>query len=172
MTLTRASKVEWIAVGLRVMVAVYMVRSVDAAARVLLFYIENIENKENWGLYLAISLAPFIFVALVWIFALKIASILLPGSAPDSELPLVLKRSDIEVLAFRIFGAWLVIHVVPRLVSPAIERWQLRSPFSGELQPMTHLQIATLWVAVVELAIGIFLLVGARRLKGALRRES
>lgn len=105
-----------------------------------------------------------LLVILLWLFPLTVARKLLPRSAQD-QLVALPPHEQIERAGFCLMGLWLLTHAVPGLVFDVVVTRLYHADGTLELRPQDYAAIAE---HLVELAIALWLLFGARGLRGLL----
>lgn len=159
-------KEEIVAIAVRlfaIFLFVYAVRMVPGMVVLIRQEVESIDFI--FGL---VFLASHLLVALLlWVFALAIARTLLPGGKPG-KAPARLALGDIQAVAFSVMGLWVLASAVPDifywgsfLYQTNVSGWGYR-----ELSPENTGNIVS---TLVELAIGLWLLFGARGLAGLVK---
>lgn len=114
-------------------------------------------------------LVPFIGVAAaLWFFPLTLARKLLPAMREPKE-PLGAPAREVEVVAFTVLGLWLLAQAISDASYWLILLWQMqRAPYEDMTWSADN--IASVATTLVELAIALGLLLGARGLQRALHR--
>ena len=110
---------------------------------------------------LSIIVVFALIVVLLWLFPLTVARRLLPRSAQD-QLVALPPHEQIERAGFCLMGLWLLTHAVPGLVFDAVVTHLYHADGVLELRPQNYAAVAE---HVVELAIALWLLFGARGLR-------
>lgn len=118
--------------------------------------------------------APFVVGTLVlvaivvalWLFPLTVARKLLPRSALDQSISLP-AHEQIEQAGFCLMGLWLLTQALPSVVFEVYVFYLYTRP--GSMLGLRPQEYAALARALVELALALWLLFGARGLRGALR---
>lgn len=124
--------------------------------------------KISFTFLILVVLFPVLAAILLWMFPLTIAAKLIPN-IKTQEPPKSLDSTEIEVIAFSILGLWVLasalsdafhwvtyIYIIKNSVAPRVE-----------LSPEN---IGNIVATVVELAIGFWLLFGAKGVIGVIRR--
>ena len=104
-------------------------------------------------------------VIALWFLPLVVARKLLPKSALD-QLTSLPPHDQIERAGFCLIGLWLLTHAIPSLAFEAVVAHLYSQPGSTlELAPQNY---ADLTKSLVELGLSIWLLLGAKGLRGVL----
>lgn len=156
---------QFVALGVRlfcVWLAIYILRSVPA-------YWIAISDQRSAGTAAAVVMATLAFFAaialLLWLFPLTVARKLLSRSALDQTVALP-PHEQIERAGFCLMGLWLLTRAIPVLVFEAfLSHLDAPTGATVELRPQDYAAIAE---HLVELAIALWLLFGARGLRGLL----
>lgn len=120
-------------------------------------------NGTAGNILLAAIAVLALIVILLWLFPLTVARKLLPRSALDQSFSLP-PHEQIERAGFCLMGLWLLTHAVPGLIFDAVvTRLYHYSGATMELRPQDYAAIAE---HLVELVLGLWLLFGARGLRG------
>lgn len=156
-------KEEIVAIAVRlfaIYLFVYAVRMVPGMVVLIQQQVDSIDFI--FGL---VFLTSHLLVALLlWVFALAIARKLLPGGKAG-KAPARLAAGDIQTVAFSVMGLWVLAMAIPEIFywgsyiyQTSASGWRYR-----ELSPENAGNIVS---TLVELAIGLWLLFGARGLAG------
>lgn len=123
-------------------------------------------HNESAGAILLVAIAVFaLIVILLWLFPLTVARKLLPRSALDQSIAPP-PHEQIEHAGFCLMGLWLLTRAVPGIVFDAVVTHLYHYPGATmELRPQDYAAVAE---HVVELAIALWLMFGARGLRGLL----
>ena len=123
-------------------------------------------HNESAGTILLAAIAVFaLIVVLLWLFPLTVARNLLPRSALDQSIA-VPPHEQIERAGFCLMGLWLLTHALPGLVFDAVITHLYHYPGATmELRPQDYAAVAE---HLVELVLALWLLFGARGLRGLL----
>jgi len=113
---------------------------------------------------LAIITVFALIVVLLWLFPLTVARKLLPRSAQD-QLVALPPHEQIERAGFCLMGLWLLTHAVPGLAFDVVVNRLYHADSTLELRPQDYAAVAE---HLVELALALWLLFGARGLRGLL----
>lgn len=123
-------------------------------------------HNESAGTILLAAIAVFaLIVILLWLFPLTVARKLLPRSALDQSVVLP-PHQQIERAGFCLMGLWLLTHALPGLVFDAVVTRLYHYP--GATMEMSPRDYAAIAEHLVELILGLWLLFGARGLRGLL----
>jgi len=136
------------------------------ASIIPLSYYDNI----SVGAWITIAGLGLFFAGIIlflWFFPLFISRKLLP-SDEVKEGESIASVKDIDVIAFSILGLWVLASAVPDMVYWILMWMTVLSKSSGDA--MLTEQVINTTVTVLEIIIGVWLLVGARGLRGLLRR--
>ena|SRR5690348_9776883 len=114
---------------------------------------------------IAIMAAYAVIVILLWLFPLAVARKLLPRSSLDQAVALP-PHEQIERAGFCLMGLWLLTRALPGFVFEAFifDLYAHSSP-TMEVRPENYAALAE---HVIELALALWLLFGARGLRGLL----
>ena len=156
---------QFVALGVRlfcIWLAIYILRSVPAYWIV----ISQQQSARTAGIVVMATMAFFaVIVLLLWLFPLTVARKLLPRSALDQTVTLP-PHEAIERAGFCLMGLWLLTRAIPVLVFEAfLSHLDAPPGTTVELRPQDYAAIAE---HLVELAIALWLLFGARGLRGLL----
>lgn len=121
-------------------------------------------NEAAGTIVLAVIAVFALVVILLWLFPLTIARKLLPRAALDQTVSLP-PHEQIERAGFCLMGLWLLTHAVPGLVFDAVVTRLYHASGTLELRPQDYAAIAE---HLVELTMALWLLFGARGLRGLL----
>lgn len=113
---------------------------------------------------LAGSALFLLIIVLLWLFPLTVAGKLLPRAALDRHVALA-PHQHIESAGFCLLGLWLLTRAVPGLIYDAVVMHLYHANPALALSPQRY---ATMYGHLVELALAIWLLFGARGLRGLL----
>jgi hypothetical protein len=156
---------QFVALGVRlfcIWLAIYILREVPAY---WLAISQQRSTEIAATVVIAIMALYAVIVILLWLFPLTIARKLLPRSAQDQSIALP-PHEQIERAGFCLMGLWLLTHAVPGLVFDAVVMHLYHYPGATmELRPQDYAAIAE---HLVELALALWLLFGARGLRGLL----
>ena len=123
-------------------------------------------HNESAGTILLAAIAIFaLIIVLLWLFPLTVARKLLPRSALDQSVALP-PHEQIERAGFCLMGLWLLTRAVPGLVFDAVVTHLYHFP--GATMEMSPRDYAAIAEHLVELALAVWLLFGARGLRGLL----
>lgn len=102
----------------------------------------------------------------LWLFPLRVARKLLPHSAQETPVALP-PAAQLQSVGFCLLGLWLLTQAVPGLAyQTVIFHWYTRPGSTLELGPRDYAALAE---RLVELALAIWLMFGARGLLGLIR---
>lgn len=159
---------QFVALGVRLF-AVWVIIGLLEAVPGAFFFLDNGSPPAPDGYkaaIIAIAAALALIATLLWRFPLAVARKLLPRQALDATVALPASE-PIERAGFCLLGLWLLIQAVPRLVFDAIRLKLYFAPGSTlELRPEDYANVAA---HCVELALAVWLLLGAKGLRGVLR---
>lgn len=156
---------QFVALGVRlfcIWLVVYILRDVPA-------YWIAISDQRSAGTAATVVMATMAFFAvialLLWLFPLAVARKLLPRSALDQSVALP-PHEQIERAGFCLMGLWLLMRALPGLVFEGfIFDLSAHSSPPVELPPQNYAAVAE---HLAELALAVWLLFGARGLRGLL----
>ena len=104
---------------------------------------------------------------LLWFFPVTVSRKLLPkDDRKPGESDISLK--DIDIVAYSILGVWLLATTIPEVIY-----WILvlsTMEHKGLLPFMSHSRIASVIATVIQFGIGVWLLIGAKGLRGLIRK--
>jgi hypothetical protein len=157
---------QFVALGVRIFciwLAVYILRYAPA------FWMLNEQQSSTADNRVPLVIGTLVLVAIavaLWLFPLTVARKLLPRSALDQPISLP-PHERIEQAGFCLLGLWLLTQAIPSLVFESFVFYLYTRPGAGlGLRPQEYAALAR---ALVELAVGVWLLFGAKGLIGILR---
>jgi len=106
-------------------------------------------------------------VLLLWFFPLLVTRKLMP-SDEIKQGESIASIKDIDVIAFSVLGLWVLTSAVPDMVYWILMWMTILSKTTGDAM-LTEQVISTI-VTVLELIMGVWLLMGARGLRGVIRK--
>jgi hypothetical protein len=157
---------QFVALGVRlfcIWLAIYILRYAPA------YWLLNGQQSSAAHDAAPLIIGTLVLVAIVialWLFPLTVARKLLPRSALDlpTSLP---TREQIEQAGFCLLGLWLLTQAIPSLVFEGMVFYLYTRPGSElGLRPQEYAALAR---ALVELALAVWLLFGAKGLLGIVR---
>ena len=154
-----------VALGVRlfcIWLALYLVRHVPA------LWSLNARQFPDSGAAAAVVIVIIILIAVtiaLWFFPLTVARNLIPKATLDQPTPLPIDQ--FQSAGFCLLGLWALTEAVPRFVYMIFIVYHSTRPNAMvALEPHNYAAIAQ---TVVELAVGLWLLFGARGLLGVIR---
>ena len=129
-------------------------------------YIEDI-SASAWVIAGSLVVIFICIVLLLWFFPLLIARKLMP-SDEIKEGEAIASIKDLDVIAFSILGLWLLATAVPDMIYWILTWSVILSKELGDA--MVTDQVISTIVTGFELIMGFWLLLGAKGLRGLLRR--
>lgn len=112
----------------------------------------------------------FIFVSLallLWFFPVSVARRILPKDdrkVGEADFSL----NDIDVVAYSILGVWLLATTIPDVIYWLLVLATLEH--KGLIPYMTHTRIASVIATLIQFGIGVWLMLGAKGLRGLIRK--
>lgn len=157
---------QFVALGVRlfcIWLAIYILRGVPA------YWITISQQQSSTRTATVVVIATMAFFAvialLLWLFPLTVSRKLLPRSALDQSVALP-PHEQIERAGFCLIGLWLLTRALPGLVFEGfIFDLSAHSNPPVELPPQNYAFVAE---HLAELALAVWLLFGARGLRGLL----
>lgn len=157
------------AVGIRlfaVWVVLYVLSNAPAMWR---FNISEGITGANFAIVVG-SLLLLLVAAAMWFFPLGIARLLVPRGprGPEQSTSIPGSFAQVEALAFCLLGLWVLAEVVPEAFY-----WIFMSYHASRLEAQLDLGVrdwSMMAVTVVKVVIGIWLVLGAKGLRGLLHR--
>ena len=149
--------------------ALFLVVYVLRHASALIPYLADSSSyKISFTFLFLIVLFPILAAILLWLFPLTVAAKLIPD-IKAKERPKTLSSTEIEQVAFTIFGLWVLTQAIPDIFYWATFVYMAKSLGMGraELSPDN---ISNVVVTVLELVIGFWLLFGSKGIVGVIRR--
>jgi hypothetical protein len=119
--------------------------------------------------WVAVSyLVIFVCIALMlWFFPVTVARKILPkDDRKTGETEISLK--DIDVVAYSILGVWLLATTIPDVIYWLLVLATLEH--KGLIPYMTHSRLASVIATIIQFGIGIWLMLGAKGLRGLIRK--
>jgi hypothetical protein len=154
-----------VALGVRlfsIWLALYLVRHVPA------MWSLNTQQFPDSGAAAAVVIVSFILIAVavsLWFFPLTVARKLIPKATLDQPTPLPIDQ--LQSAGFCLLGLWVLTEAVPRSVYITFIVYHSTRPNAMvALEPHNYAAIAQ---TVIELAVGLWLLFGARGLLRVIR---
>jgi len=112
----------------------------------------------------------FVFVCialLLWFFPVTVARKLLPkDDRKPEEKDISLK--DIDIIAYSILGVWLLATTIPDVIYWILVMYTLEH--KGLIHYMSHARVANVVATTIQFIIGVWLLLGAKGLRGLIRK--
>lgn len=156
---------QFVALGVRLFCIWFAIYLLDAMTS---YWVAVSQQPHNGTVVAAVIAAQAVFAAVVvllWLFPLTVARKLLPRAALGQPVSLP-PHEQIERAGFCLLGLWLLTRSIPSLVFETIVSHLYTRPGSTlELRPQDY---ASIGGNLVELAIALWLLLGARGLRGIL----
>jgi hypothetical protein len=118
--------------------------------------------------FLLMIALPLLLAAFLWFFPLTIARKLLPV-LHEPRPALSAARQDVEETVVFVLGLWVLAIAAPDIVYWFILLFRIQNTEAASV-PLLPDQVAAIWATVAQIAIGVWLVFGARGLLGALRR--
>jgi len=110
-------------------------------------------------------LVVFAVIGLLWFFPLSVASKLLPPTVSDNRV--ALPPEQVQAVGFSLLGLWVLVHAIPSALYWVFMSYHAAKPMSlTELRPDDYASIST---TGLEIVLGVWLLFGAKGLRGLLR---
>jgi hypothetical protein len=118
--------------------------------------------------FLLMCVLSLLLAVLLWFFPLTIARKLLPVLR-DPRPPLSAAGQDVEDTVVFVLGLWVLASAAPDIVYWMVLAFRIQNTEAASV-PLLPEQVASIWATVAQIAIGLWLVFGARGLLGALRR--
>ncbi len=145
-----------------VWLAVYLMRHVPGLWS---FNVRDFEDPGAATAVIVVAVVMALIALLLWIFPLSVARKLVPKTALDQ--PTTLPVEQVQSVGFALLGLWVLTRAIPQVFFYAVMIYHANRPQSAfALEPRNYASMA---YTFVELALGIWLVLGAKGLRGVLR---
>lgn len=162
------SKEDVVAIASRIFAIYVVIMTVQSIGALLEMRHEMEMDMTDLAPFLLMVGLPLLLALLLWFFPLTIARKLLPVLR-DPRPPLSAARQDVEDTVVFVLGLWVLAGAAPDIVYWVVLAFRIQNTEAASV-PLLPEQVASIWAAVAQTAIGLWLVFGARGLLGALRR--
>jgi hypothetical protein len=150
-----------VAVCLRFLAIVWLLYTLNHAYSLFAYLgLQNQDPESIWFVWIQVAVQLLVCAAL-WFFPFTIASKLLPSHGAQSEPKIAHSMLDWQTLGVICIGLWALARAVPDVVYWATF---MNISFSGDsgVSELSPDQKASLISTVVEIAVGLWLILGAK----------
>lgn len=161
------TKEQIVALGIKLFAVFLLVYGLRSITYIVPVYSMQTIPTVGWIIMAGLAVIFISIVYLLWSFPVLISRKLLPSDdVKEGESPASIK--DIDVIAFSILGLWVLISSIPDL-GYWFFMWMTVLNDNPEGVVYTQQKINT-GVTIFEILIGFWLLLGAKGLRGLIRR--